>query len=75
MRSFQLVPLVEMVMEVLSSAAGEKGLDLAYEIDGEATGELLRSAWLRSDPQRLQQVFMNLLSNAIKVRATSPRSL
>lgn len=67
LRSCKVLPVLETVFEVLSAAAGEKGVDLAYEIEGEEAYRTLRSCLLVSDPQRLQQVLMNLMSNAIKV--------
>ena len=70
LRSCKVLPVVETVFEVLSAAAGEKGVDLAYEIEGEEAYRTLRSRLFVSDPQRLQQVLMNLMSNAIKVTRT-----
>jgi len=44
----------------LEMRAGEKGLDLSYDIGDEVP------AFVMSDPQRLRQILVNLIGNAVK---------
>ncbi len=57
---FELRPLVEEALALVSSAAALKGLDLSYRI-GEGAPERLVG-----DVTRIRQILVNLLSNAVK---------
>ncbi|WP_148207470.1 response regulator [Paramagnetospirillum magneticum] len=57
---FELVPLVESVVDILAPRAHAKGIEIASLIDPR-----LRML-VRSDPGRLRQVLMNLGGNAVK---------
>ncbi|MBI3444117.1 MAG: response regulator [Magnetospirillum sp.] len=57
---FELVPLVESVVDILAPRAHAKGIEIASLIDPN-----LRML-VRSDPGRLRQVLMNLAGNAVK---------
>ena len=57
---FELVPLVESVVDILAPRAHAKGIEIASLIDPG-----LRMV-VRSDPGRLRQVLMNLAGNAVK---------
>lgn len=57
---FKLETVVEDVVELLSTRALEKSLEIASYLDDGA-----RQA-LRGDPTRLRQILLNLLSNALK---------
>lgn len=57
---FDLRHLLEAVVALLSSKAGEKGIYL----DGQVADDIPR--WLKGDPTRLRQVLLNLTGNAIK---------
>ena len=59
-RPFDLRTRIEETLDLLSSKAAEKNLDLVYQVD---TGI---PATLEGDSLRLRQVLVNLLSNAIK---------
>ncbi len=57
---FDLNDCIGTVIEVLSSQAEEKGLELAVSIDSQVNRKL------QGDPIRLRQILLNLVSNAIK---------
>ena len=57
---FDLHHLLEAVVALLGSKAGEKGIYL----DAQASDDIPR--WLKGDPTRLRQVLLNLAGNAIK---------
>ena len=57
---FELVPLVESVVDILAPRAHAKGIEIASLIDPR-----LRML-VRSDPGRLRQMLMNLGGNAVK---------
>ncbi|CAG8638752.1 3355_t:CDS:10, partial [Paraglomus brasilianum] len=60
-RVFDLWALVEKTVTMLGERAGAKELELIVLYDPETL-----SRYVKTDPERLQQVIMNLLSNAIK---------
>jgi signal transduction histidine kinase/CheY-like chemotaxis protein/HPt (histidine-containing phosphotransfer) domain-containing protein/HAMP domain-containing protein len=57
---FDLTECVEGTLELISTAASHKRIDLAYRIDPLVPGAIV------GDPTRLRQILLNLLSNAIK---------
>ncbi|MGA0599248.1 response regulator [Caulobacter sp. KR2-114] len=57
---FSLETVVEDVVELLSTRAAEKSLEIASYLDGDACRPL------KGDPTRLRQILLNLLSNAVK---------
>jgi two-component system, sensor histidine kinase and response regulator len=57
---FDLVEVIKNTIDLLSTVASGKGLELTYSI-GEGT-----ATHLVGDPTRLRQVLLNLLNNAIK---------
>jgi len=57
---FDLHECVESALDLVAASASEKGLDLAYIVEGEVP------VGIRSDVTRLRQILLNLLSNAIK---------
>ena len=57
---FDLRECVESALDLISSRAAEKRLDLAYEFEGEVPQAL------QGDVTRLRQILLNLLSNAVK---------
>ena len=59
-RPFDLRTRIEETLDLLSSKAAEKNLDLVYQVDNAIP------ATLEGDSLRLRQVLVNLLSNAIK---------
>jgi len=59
-RPFDLRPRIEETLDLLSTKAAEKHLDLIYQVDDSIP------ATLEGDSLRLRQVLVNLLSNAIK---------
>ena len=59
-RPFDLRAHIEESLDLLAARAGEKNLDLAYQVD------IGIPATVEGDPLRLRQVLVNLLSNAIK---------
>ncbi|MBM3785107.1 MAG: response regulator [Acidobacteria bacterium] len=63
---FRLREVIEDVLDILSSRALEKGLDIGYTIHP-AVPE-----WLSGDQGRLRQVIMNLVGNAIKFSGSAP---
>ncbi len=59
-RAFELRTCIEEALDLLAAKAGEKDLDLAYQLDDEIPTHIL------GDVTRLRQVLVNLLSNGIK---------
>jgi PAS domain S-box-containing protein len=57
---FILRDIIESSLDMVAAKAAEKGLDLAYAIDGSVAPTIL------GDSVRLRQVLANLLSNAVK---------
>ncbi len=60
---FELHRCLEEALDLIALTAGEKGLDLSYEIEREVPPQ-----WL-GDCARLRQILLNLLSNAVKFTA------
>jgi signal transduction histidine kinase/DNA-binding response OmpR family regulator len=58
--AFDLRECVESALDLVSSRAAEKDLDLAYDFEGEVPSAIL------GDVTRLRQVLLNLLANAVK---------
>lgn len=52
--------MIESSLDLLAANASEKGLSLAYSIEGNVPDAII------GDPTRLRQILVNLLSNAIK---------
>lgn len=59
-QSFNLIEVVENVLDLLGSKAHKKGLELAYDASCKLPGYII------SDPTRVSQVLVNLINNAIK---------
>jgi PAS domain S-box-containing protein len=57
---FSLRECVEGTLDLISTNAAEKGLDLLYEIAADAPSQV------RGDVTRLRQILVNLLNNALK---------
>jgi GAF domain-containing protein/DNA-binding response OmpR family regulator len=57
---FDLRECVESALDLVSTRAAEKGLDIAYLFEGDVP------AGVRGDVTRLRQILLNLLSNAVK---------
>ena len=57
---FDLRDCVESALDLISSRAAEKGLDIAYLFEGDTP------AAIKGDLTRLRQILLNLLSNAVK---------
>ncbi|MDX2033328.1 MAG: response regulator [Blastocatellia bacterium] len=57
---FSLAGCIEESLDLLSSRAGEKGIELAYMIDETTPRDII------GDITRLRQILVNLLSNAVK---------
>ncbi len=66
---FDLIDLVEEVIELLAPRAAEKNLRLLCQIATEVPVQVL------GDPWRLRQILLNLLSNAVKFTASGSVSL
>ncbi|KAG9307824.1 hypothetical protein G9A89_023389 [Geosiphon pyriformis] len=60
-RTFDLFDLVEKTIEIFGERAGTKQIELVLIFD---PTELPK--YVKSDPERLQQILMNLLSNSLK---------
>ncbi len=58
--SFDLRQCVEEVMDVFSTRASQKGLDLVYQIDYQVPAQII------GDSHRLRQILINLVNNAMK---------
>jgi PAS domain S-box-containing protein len=58
--AFGLRECVEGALDLVSSSAAKKGLDLLYEIAADAPSQV------RGDVTRLRQILLNLLNNALK---------
>ena len=58
--TLELRALIEEALDVVSSAAAERGLDLSYRIEDGVPDHLV------GDVTRIRQVLVNLLSNAVK---------
>jgi signal transduction histidine kinase/DNA-binding response OmpR family regulator len=59
-QDFNLSRCVEDTLDLIVPKAAEKGIELIYNIDGDAP------TTIRGDSARLRQIFLNLLSNAVK---------
>jgi len=57
---FDLRQCIENVMDVFSSKAAKKGLDLVYQIDYQIPAQII------TDSHRLRQILLNLIGNAMK---------
>jgi signal transduction histidine kinase/ligand-binding sensor domain-containing protein/DNA-binding response OmpR family regulator len=58
--AFDLRQCVEDVMDIFSTRAAQKGLDLVYQIDYQIPTQII------TDSHRLRQVLLNLIGNAMK---------
>ena len=58
--SFEIRPLIEGVVDILSPRVKDRSIDLLYLVPNSATGVF------RGDPGRLRQILLNLVGNAIK---------
>jgi PAS domain S-box-containing protein len=58
--TFELLPAIEGIMDLLAEAAQTKGIELAFFIDHNVPQVVV------GDPVRLRQILINLLNNAIK---------
>ncbi|MYM99160.1 PAS domain-containing protein, partial [Duganella vulcania] len=58
--SFSLERILDSVSVLVSGAAGDKGIELVYDIDPRLPAELA------GDPMRLEQVLLHLVGNAVK---------
>lgn len=68
-KPFDLHACVHEALDLVASAAAEKGLNLSWTIDEDA------SRLIRGDPTRLRQVLGNLLENAVKFTETGEIAL
>jgi signal transduction histidine kinase/DNA-binding response OmpR family regulator len=66
---FELVSVIDSTLDLVSSRAHTKGIEVASFISPEVP------TMLRGDPGRLRQVLINLLSNAVKFTETGGVSL
>lgn len=57
---FRLRELLKGIQDLLQTPAGQKGLELAFEVSEEVPERLV------GDPSRLRQIVVNLVNNAIK---------
>ncbi|MHB1686067.1 MAG: response regulator [Ignavibacteriaceae bacterium] len=60
MQPFDLRECIEDSLDLLASRAGEKGLDLAYQVDNNTP------ITIKGDVTRLRQILTNLINNALK---------
>jgi two-component system sensor histidine kinase/response regulator len=60
---FDLQTLLEGVVQLLASAARQKGIELLIDLDSDVPRSL------RGDPMRLRQILVNLAGNAVKFTA------
>jgi signal transduction histidine kinase/CheY-like chemotaxis protein/ligand-binding sensor domain-containing protein len=58
--AFDLRQCIEDVMDIFSTKAAQKGLDLVYQIDYQVPVQII------TDSHRLRQVLLNLIGNAMK---------
>jgi signal transduction histidine kinase/CheY-like chemotaxis protein/streptogramin lyase len=58
--AFDLRQCIEDVMDMFSTKAAQKGLDLVYQIDNQIPAQIV------SDSHRLRQILLNLMGNAMK---------
>ncbi len=58
--AFDLRQCIEDVMDIFSTKAAQKGLDLVYQIDYQIPAQIV------GDSHRLRQIMLNLISNAMK---------
>jgi len=61
---FQLRTCIEEALDLLTTKAAEKNLELAYLIDSQIPN------WIAGDVTRLRQILVNLISNAVKFTPT-----
>jgi len=61
---FALAGCVEGALDLIAPAAAKKGIELAYEVEGELPPAV------KGDQGRLRQILLNLLSNAVKFTET-----
>jgi two-component system secretion sensor histidine kinase SsrA len=66
---FDLIDVIEEVIELLAPRAAEKGLRMVCQIASNVPTHVL------GDPWRLRQILLNLLSNAVKFTASGSVSL
>jgi PAS domain S-box-containing protein len=64
--NFDLVPMVEEVIESLTESARTRGVELGLFIDSALP------ASLRGDPNRLKQVLYNLITNVVRYATSGP---
>ena len=60
---FDVRDMIEGALDLVASAAGEKGVEIAYAVADGVPGRVV------GDVTRVRQVFVNLLSNAVKFTA------
>nr|CAG8454895.1 11465_t:CDS:10 [Entrophospora candida] len=60
-RTFDLFDLIQKTIEIFGERAGNKKIELILSCDPASLPK-----YVKSDPERLQQILMNLLSNSIK---------